>query len=125
MENKQRHGCLTAWLIFLIIASSVGSLSIFFNSESMSKNLPYIKSENMLLVLGSIEILNLMFAILLLKWVKLAFWGILSTSIVLCVIQIMGSKNYIYPIGTIIFASILYGLLKLKKNNISGWENLD
>ncbi len=62
---------------------------------------------------------------MLLKWVKLGFWGILSTSIILCVIQIIASHKILYPIGNIIFVLILFGLMKLKKNNISGWENLE
>ena len=125
MKNKQRHGCLTTWLVFLIIASSIGSFSLFFDSENMMKKLPYITSENTLLIVASIEILNVMFAFFLLKWVKLGFWGILSTSIILCGIQINGSNNILYPIGSIISVSILYGLMKLKKNNSTGWNNLE
>lgn len=125
MRNKERHGCLTAWLIYLIIAYSIVSLGLFFNSESMAKRLPYIASENMILFVASIGILNVMFAFMLLKWVKLGFWGILSTSTILSIIQISGSDNILSPVFTIICVLILYGLLKLKRNNVSGWDNLE
>ena len=125
MRNKQRHGCLTAWLIYLIIAYSIGSLGLFFGSENIYKQLPYLTSENVMLIVASIGILNATFAFFLLKWVKLGFWGLLSTNIVLLIIQINGSDNLIYPIVTVICLLILYGLLKLKKNDVSGWDNLD
>ena len=41
-RNKQRHGCLTAWLIYLIIAYSIGSLGLFFGSENIYKQMPLI-----------------------------------------------------------------------------------
>jgi uncharacterized membrane protein len=125
MRNKERHGCLTAWLIYLMIAYSIGSLSLFFGSESMYKRLPYLTSENTMLIVASIGIFNAMFSFFLLKWVKLGFWGLLSTNVVLLIIQINESDNLIYPIVTIIYLLILYVLLKLKKNYVSGWDNLD
>ncbi len=125
MRNKERHGCLTAWLIYLIIAYSIVSLGLFFNSENMAKRLQYITSENELLIVASMGVLNAMFAFLLLKWVKLGFWGIFSTSLILCVIQISGSENVLNPIVTLICVFILYRLLKLKKGNVSGWDNLE
>ena len=125
MRNKQRHGCLTAWLIYLIIAYSIGSLGLFFGSESIYKRLPYLTSENSLLIVASIEFLNVAFSFFLLKWVKLGFWGLLLTNIILLIIQINGSDNLIYPIVTVIYLLILYGLLNLKKNDVSGWDNLE
>lgn len=125
MKNKQRHGCLTAWLIYLIIAYSIGSLGLFFGSERIYKRLPYLTSENSLLIVASIGLFNVAFSFFLLKWIKLGFWGLLLTNIILLIIQINGSDNLIYPIVTVIYLLILYGLLKLKKNDVSGWDNLE
>ena len=125
MTNKQRHGCLAAWLIYLIIAYSIGSLGLFFGSESIHKRLTYLTSENSLLIVASIELLNVAFSFFLFKWVKLGFWGLLLSNIILLIIQINGSDNLIYPIVTVIYLLILYGLLKLKKNGVSGWDNLE
>ncbi len=125
MQNKQRHGCLTAWLIYLMLSYSIVSLGLFFNSDSIVQKFQYIKSENLLLIVASIAILNVLFIFMLLKWFKLGFWGLLSTSTLLFIIQIMNSNNILTPIITAIVMLIMYGLLKLKKRNVSGWDNLE
>jgi|688.fasta_scaffold1203909_1 hypothetical protein len=125
MKNKERHGCLTAWLVYLIISYTFISLGIFFNTETMMKKIPIGASENELLFVASIMVLNAMFAFMLLKWLKIGFWGILSTSIILFIIKIIDGDNIVNPIITIIFVIILYGLMKLKKNTVSGWDNLE
>jgi len=125
MRNKQRHGCLTAWLVYLMISNSIVSLGLFYNINSIVQRFKYIKSENLLLIVASIQILNVLFLLMLLKWFKLGFWGLLSTSTLLFIIQIMNTKNILTPIITVIVMLITYGLLKLKKRNASGWNNLD
>jgi hypothetical protein len=125
MQNKQRHGCLTAWLIYLMISYSIVSLGLFYKIDTIAQKFQYIKSENLLLIVASIEILNVLFLFMLLKWFKLGFWGLLSTSTLLFIIQIMNSNNILTPIITAIVMLIIYGLLKLKKRNVSGWDNLE
>ena len=125
MRNKQRHGCLTVWLIYLMISNSIVSLGLFYNIDTIVQRFQYIKSENLLLIVASIQILNVLFLFMLLKWFKLGFWGLLSTSTLLFIIQIMNTNNILTPIITVIVMLIIYGLLKLKKRNVSGWDNLD
>lgn len=125
MQNKQRHGCLTAWLIYLMISYSIVSLGLFYKIDSIAQRFQYIKSENLLLIVASIEILNVLFIFMLLKWFKLGFWGLLSTSTLLFIIQVMNTNNILTPIITVTVMLIIYGLLKLKKRNVSGWDNLE
>jgi membrane-associated HD superfamily phosphohydrolase len=125
MRNKQRHGCLTAWLIYLIIANSLVSLGLLFSSESVTKNLSYITSENVYLTVVFIGIADTLFSFLLLRWIKIGFWGLLTTGILLCIVQLINSNSILNPIITIVCLLILYGLLQLKKNNVSGWDNLE
>lgn len=125
MQNKQRHGCLTAWLIYLMLSYSIVSMGLFFGSDIIVQKFQYIESENLLLIVASIAILNVLFILMLLKWFKLGFWGLLSTSTLLFIIQIMNCNNLLTPIITAIVILIMYGLLKLKKRNVSGWDNLE
>lgn len=69
MKNKKRHGCLTAWLIYLIFAYSVTSIVFFFHTDKV----PEDTTENMVLLIGAVGILNVGFCILLFNWVKLGF----------------------------------------------------
>lgn len=125
MQHKQRHGCLTAWLIYLMISYSIVSLGLFYKIEIIVKKFQYLKSENYLLIVASIAILNVVFIFMLLKWFKIGFWGLLCTNILMFTIQIMNTDNILTPIITATVLLIIYGLLKLKKRNISGWDNLE
>lgn len=125
MQKKQRHGCLTAWLIYLIIAYSFCTILYFFKSDEMSKIAKYQISENMMLIHGSLALLGIVFSIMLFKWVKLGFWGIFSITIILFVLQILNSNRIMSPIFIVICLIILFGLLQLKKDNKSGWNNLE
>ena len=121
MKNKKRHGCLTAWLIYLIIANSIVSFVFFFNTDNVPKN----TTENMVLLIASIGFLNLGFCILIFNWVKLGFWGIVTTNLILLIIQIVNDHEISHSIFDIICLTILFGLLHLKKNKVSGWKNLE
>lgn len=121
MRNKQRHGCLTAWLIYLIVAYSAMSIVFFFHTDKIPKD----TSENMLLLIGSVGILNVLFCILLFNWVKLGFWGILATNLILLTVQIVNDHEISHSIFGMLCLIALFGLLQLKKSNVSGWNNLE
>lgn len=121
MKNKQRHGCLTAWLSYLIFAYSIMSIVTFFHTDKVPKD----TSENMALLLGSVAILNVLFCILIFNWVKLGFWGLLVTNVMLLTIQIINDHEISYSIFGMLVLIALFGLLQLKRNNVSGWNNLE
>ena len=125
MQNKQRHGCLTAWLIYLIIAYSIVSITYFFNTDEISEISPYKTSKNILLIYGSLGILSIVFCILLFKWVRLGFWGILITSIIVLITQIINGHGIFQPLIGLFSIIVLYALLQLKKGNVSSWNNLE
>ena len=125
MQIKKRHGCLTAWLIYLIIAYSFSTILYLFKTNELSKNVQYQISENMMLINVSVGILGIVFSILLFKWVKFGFWGIFTISIILAVIKIINDEKITSPIIILVCLVVLYALLQLKKDNISGWKNLE
>ena len=125
MQKKQRHGCLTAWLIYLVLAYSFSTIFYFFKTDEFSKIAQYNISENMILIRGSVAIFGVIFSIMLLKWVKLGFWGILIISILLFIVQILNSDRIMPPFFILLCLVILYVLLQLKKGNVSGWNNLE
>lgn len=125
MKNKQRHGCLTAWLIYLIIAYSFGTIIFFFKTDEISKITLYKTSENLNMIYGSLAILGVVFSVMLLKWVKLGFWGILFISISILIMRIINDLKITSSIYVFLCLLVLFGLLQLKKGNISGWNNLE
>ena len=120
MQKKERHGCLTAWLIYLIIAYSISTLIHFFNTDAENK-IP----ENMHLTYGALEILGIVFSVMIFNWVKLGFYGILIISIVLSLLQAMYGQGILSASFIFLCLLILFLLLQIKKANISGWNNLE
>jgi membrane protein YdbS with pleckstrin-like domain len=124
-ENKSRHGCVTAWLIFMIIANSFMALIYFFFSELVIQNSPVAISTTMILLLGFIGLLNAVFAVFLLKWKKWAFWGFAGTAVLTLVINLTIGLGVGSALAGLIGIAILYGILQIKSNDVSAWKNLE
>ncbi len=100
-ENYQRHGCLTAWLILMIVLNGLTALFTPLSATLVRNNLPNFP----LWVLGVMTLcalLNVLYAVMLLKWKKWGFYGFCATT------AIAFSLNLYAGIG--IFRSLL-GLL--------------
>ena len=73
MENdpntgKQRHGCVTAWLILMIVASGLTAVTYFLGAEMVSNSLPSQPSPMLIYVIGLLAIVNVICAVLLFQW---------------------------------------------------------
>ena len=62
METKQRHGCVTAWLIFIIVVNSIVALMYIFARGFVLENFQGDLSPIMLILLAILGILNVVFA---------------------------------------------------------------
>ena len=87
MENeqtlkKQRHGCVTALLIFMMMANSASVILYFFASEFISKSLSVKLSDSDKIILSIFHIANLISCILLFQWKKTGFWFYIITDLV-------------------------------------------
>ncbi|MFH1051234.1 MAG: hypothetical protein V1779_09955 [bacterium] len=125
MENKQRHGCVTAWLILMIIANSLVAILYLFNGEMISQNLPGGISNSMLILLAIIGICNVVFSVFLFQWKKWAFWGFIISSLVSFIINLTIGIGIGQSVFGLVGIAILYGVLQIKKDNVSAWSNLD
>lgn len=125
MESKNRHGCVTAWLILMIITNAATTIVYLFFGEIIEESLPTLISQTKLLILAAIGLANLVFAILLFKWKKWAFWGFAATSLVTVGINISFGLGIGQSMLGLISIAILFGILQIKKDNISAWKNLD
>ncbi len=122
---KQRHGCVTAWLITMIVLNSLGALLYLLASEWVAKNLPHNVSTSTILLLGVIEIGNVVFSVLLFQWKKIGFYGFVMTSIVALIINLSIGTGAAQSVFGILGIALLYGVLQIKKDNVTAWENLE
>lgn len=122
---KQRHGCVTAWLILIIVANSLTAVLYLLAGDLITQNFPGEISGSMLIVLALLGLANVIFAILLFMWKKIGFWGFLATSIVALIINLNLGLGIGQSILGLIGIAILYGILQIKQDNVSAWDNLE
>lgn len=124
-EPKQRHGCVTAWLIFMIIGNSISSLTYLFGGNLIAQSFSGGISSFMVALLFFLGLGNVLFAVMLLKWKKLGFWGFIFTSICAVIINLnlgLGIQQSLFGLMGIV---ILYAVLQIKKDDVAAWENLE
>jgi len=126
---KSRHGCVSASLIFMIIIYALGAMLYFFFYENMMEMMPEESLEQMPdtnpMILGVMSILNLVFAVLLLQWKKIGFWGFVATSIISLGLNISSGLGITSIIGGLVGILILYGILQIPKDEVSTWKHLE
>ena len=122
-QLKERNGCLTAYLVFAIIANSAIVLLYLLGREAVKRSTPTLP-DWVFPVLIVIGLFNLVCVIALLKWKKWGFWGLVALAgVTLCVNLAVGlgfSSAVIGLLGVV----MLYGVLHIGKDN-KGWPQLD
>jgi len=113
-RKKQRHGCLTAYLIFAIIVNSAVALWYLFGG---------LVEYSIGAILITLTIFNIVCVIALLKWKKWGFWGVVGLTIVGLFLNLyigLGPESFSGLIGI----GVLYWVLHIGKEN-KGWPQLD
>ena len=124
-QPKQRHGCVTSWLILLIIVNSLIALLYLFAGETISQNFPGGISSPMLIILALLGTVNVICAVMLFKWKKIGFWGFVVSGCIALVVNLSIGIGVLQSIWGLVGIAVLYGVLQIKKDNVSAWENLD
>jgi hypothetical protein len=124
MENaKNRHGCLTAWLVLMIIANSATALMYLFGSGAIRQSLPNMPGWAFP-VLIVMSLFNLVCAIALFQWKKWGFWGFCGSSVVALVVNLSVGPGIGPALGGVVGVLLLYGVLHIGKEN-KGWPQLE
>lgn len=121
---KQRHGCVTAWLVLMIIVNSLLAIYYLFASDMVTNNLLGNVSTTMIILLGVIGIGNVISSVLLFQWKKIGFWGFTITSVCALIINLSIGLDIGQSLFGLVGIAILYGVLQIKKENVTTWENL-
>ena len=122
-SGKNRHGCLTAYLIVMIIANSLTGLLYLFGADAIKERLPNMPNWAFP-VLIAIAIINLICAFALFRWKKWGFWGFCISTAIVFVLNLAIGLSVASAIGGLLGVAILYGVLHIGKDN-KGWPQLD
>jgi hypothetical protein len=122
---KERHGCVTSWLVFMIVANSLIGLVYMIVPESIAEQVPGKIPFYIFSILGLIGIANVVFSVALFKWKLWGFYGFIVTSLASFIINLLIGIDVVQSVLGLVGIAFLYGVLQIKKNNISAWNYLE
>lgn len=121
--GKIRHGCLTAWLVLMIIANAATASMYLRGSGTIRATTPNMPGWA-LPVLIVASIFSLVCAIAFFQWEKWGFWGICATSVVAMAVNLLADLGICPTFSGLLGVSLLYGTLHIGTDN-KGWPQLD
>ena len=124
-QAKQRHGCVTAWLILMIVVNSLASLLYLLAGDFINQNLPQPIPGPTLIILAILGVVNVVCSVMLMQWKKMGFWGFIATAIAAFAINISIGLGVGQSVTGLIGIGILYAILQIKKDDVSAWSNMD
>jgi hypothetical protein len=111
-EAAQRHGCLTAWLIFMIIANAATAVLTPLSVGGM-KQAGLNISPLMIGLIVICAIVNIACAIALFRWKKWGFYGSVATAVIALIINIAAGLGVAQSLAGLIGIGILYWVLNM------------
>jgi serine/threonine protein kinase len=119
-EMRQRNKFTSFWIWLMIILNGLVACIL-------TANVLISGFEDISITISSFAaIANLLSAIMLWKWLKPGYWLFVASSLVTSIcLMIDDSENGIILIPALAGLGILYGILNLKRNNISCWGLMD
>ena len=123
--KKERHGCVTAWLIVMMIINALTGLAYLFFGELMAQSFPAHISQSTLWILAALTLINSVLAIMLFQWKKWAFWMFAISSLVAFAINLslgLGTTTSLLGLSGFV---VLFGILQIRKDGVSAWQNLE
>jgi hypothetical protein len=125
-DEKVRHGCVTAWLIFSMVVNSITALSYILFGDAIADAIPGGGAEPwMLIALAVIGMINVVSCVLLFKWKKIGFFIFIGTSLITLGINLAMGIN-IMQCGMGLFGVfLLYVVLQIKEKNVTAWDQMD
>ena len=123
-EPKQRHGCLTVYLIFVIIVNALVALVYTFASGAIEQNLPDSSPEWMIPLMILLLVINIVGAIALFMWKKWGFFVLVGVMVISLVMNSIFLPNPTGIAGAIVGFIILWAALQIGGDK-KGWTQLE
>lgn len=118
--DKQRHGCLTAWLVFNILLGSVVALLLLAGSALVQGTTE--TSRSVLLVSGVVQVVVVACLVALMRWKKWGFWLYAVVSLLLFALNVL-SGQILVAIQSLVGLLVLWVLFQ--SGRPKAWEQLD
>lgn len=124
-KQKQRHGCLTAWLLMIIIGNAFISLLLLVVDPKLIQQQDNTMSKEKMVLLAILGLINITFAIGLWHWKKWAFYGFALSGFLMFITNLNMGLDIVSSALGLVGVFLLFSILQMKQAEISGWENLE
>ncbi len=122
-DAKQRHGCLTAYLVAMLVINSLTALLYIVSTDFVKRGLPNAPAWTFP-VFAAGGILNVVFVIALFRWKMWGFFGFVATAALALCVNLTFGVNIFQVILGLAGIAILYGVLQIG-NEKKGWTQLE
>ncbi|MEO7966752.1 MAG: hypothetical protein ABIT38_22870 [Gemmatimonadaceae bacterium] len=117
-----RHGCLTTYLVFVIIVNAALCLVYLFGSGALRRR-GVSTPDWAFWALAICGVANVVSAIALLRWQRWGFWAFVASAIVGIAINLSIGLGPQGVVGALVGIAILYGVLHIGKER-KAWPRL-
>jgi hypothetical protein len=121
--DRKRHGFTSFWLIFSLIAYFIVGTIYLFSPALIIQY--YNVSSGLIMIYGIVSIAGIVGNILLLCWKKIGFWVFIGVSIVSLLLNMAIGMNIGQILWGLIGIAIMRGVLHIRKNGKTTWEQLE
>ncbi|MGC1323704.1 MAG: hypothetical protein WA849_16110 [Candidatus Udaeobacter sp.] len=121
-QHGKRHGCLTAWLVFMIVANAATAVTTPLIYDSIKRAAPNASPATIALI-SIAGVANIIFAIALFRWEKWGFFGFVATSVIALVTNLFIGLGIAQSVFGLVGIGILYWVLNMGGSN-KAWTRL-
>lgn len=115
-SQKQRHGCISAWLWFVVTVNAVLTIFNLFTTDYFNGWVTGL--------LSVATLSNVLAAILLLRWNKSGFYLFIINAVCNIVINIFIGAGFSSSVYSLLAIAIWWALLNMKKDGVSAWQQM-
>ncbi|MCM4166059.1 MULTISPECIES: hypothetical protein [unclassified Arenibacter] len=115
-NNQKRNIVLTIYLYFTLF------IGIYFLKEDFQNVFNDSDFDNVFLLI--VGVADIIFTFMILDWRKFGFYGLLVTSLLLMIFNLISGYGLLISLLGFFGFIIIFLLLQLKKKGVSGWKNL-
>ena len=125
-EKKKRHGCLTVYLVLILIVNSLLTYT-YLVTPPPDTGPPFhmpLFSTWVYGVMSLVGLLNVISAVAILRWKKWGFWLFANTSFITVWLNYTMGMSFATSIVGLVGVAILYGVLHIGGDK-KGWTQLE
>ena len=131
MENKRRHGCITAWFIFGVVTNLLAGLGYILLRDSLPALMKEVGqvsvdlTPNYFIVEGVVSLIVVVCYIQLWQWKKIGFHGLILCTMITASVNYMADPVWTQLIFSFVGILIQYMILQIKENGRTAWSWLN